>query len=263
MSNFEILFNDSESQFNPAKKLAEKEWYDTSYSESSKSLGQLRFPIVNNGRYESKHPILNTSGETIGYLVDALSDIGYTWGCVHAGYYFWVTNQTFSATMGGGGTNISVIGEVGNFLFSSKRKFKVVKSFHFKEDSWKSPKVFKLLENGRQLFVLTDYGFCVFDTYNKEKTTEAYFSSFDFTFSPKVKILAIVASFGSKKDPIDGEYRYKNSIWIYNLETGILMGEKELQVDKYVNWNINFDENGRKIRVTSEHFSSQFELNSK
>ncbi|MBC8756554.1 hypothetical protein H2O64_17915 [Kordia sp. YSTF-M3] len=266
MTDFKVHFKETDSEFSIAEKIKKDDWFDTSYNEVTSSIGNLRYPIVDNGRYGSKHPIYDTLGGIIGYLVGAESQIGYTWGCVYAGAGFWLTNQTFSATMGGGGTNISVIADVGNFLFSSKRKFKLVESFYFEEHSWKSPDVFKLLDDGRELLVITRYGFCVFETFNKTMRSKTYFQSYcdnyDFTISPKVKILAIVSSFNGRKKPIDGEYRYKNSIWLYNLDTGELVGEKTLEIDKSLNWSINFSEDGRKIRVLSDEFSTQFELTS-
>lgn len=265
MSDFKVSFDKSDSPFKPVMKLEADDWFDTSYAEAQKAIGELRFPIVSNGRYERKHPILSTSGETMGYLVGAEVDIGYTWKCVYAGGYFWLTNQTFSSTTGGGGTNISVIADVGNILFSSKRKFRLIKTFDFKENSWKSPDAFKLLDEGRQLFVLTHHGFCLFDTHYIRIESQALFNSYpskyDFTISPKVPILAVVCSFDGKKDPIDGEYQYSNAIWLYNLETGKLVGEISLNNNEPNNWSINFSEDGRTIRATTGKEIHQFELN--
>ncbi|WP_420386443.1 hypothetical protein [Roseivirga sp.] len=264
MSDFKVYFQNTNSHFSPAEKVTADDWFDTSYHKSSHSIGSLRYPMVDNGRYQNKHPIYDTHGEIVGYLVDAETQIGYTWRCVYAGAGFWLTHQTFSATMGGGGCNISLIADVGNRLFSSKRRFKLIKSFNFKEHSWTSPDAFKLLEDGCELFVITHHGFCVFETFNKVLKSRNHFQPFvdkyDFTISPKVKILAVVSSFNGTKDPIDGEYRYKNAIWLYNLDTGNLVGEKQLEIDKSVNWYIDFSEDGRKIRVSSNQFTTHFEL---
>ncbi|WP_439481644.1 hypothetical protein [Cyclobacterium plantarum] len=264
-----IIFKASNSSFEPAKKWSDRDWFDTSFSQSDRAIGHLRLPAVDNGRYESKHPILDSNRNLIGYLSGAGSSIGYTWNCIYAGNCFWLTNQTFSATMNNGGSNVTLVDEVGTFLFSSTRKFNAVKSFGFDGDWAGFTLAFKLLDDGTQLLYLTNKGFCFFNTHQRVIISQAEFSLFlsesstDFTLSPKVKMLAIAGSSMGQKDPIDGEYRYKNFIWLYNLETGLLVGETSLEIDKYVRWSIDFSVDGRNLKVSSDSSSFQFELSAK
>ncbi|MCB0628605.1 MAG: hypothetical protein R2824_04470 [Saprospiraceae bacterium] len=265
-----IIFKPSNSVFKPSEKWTERERFDTSFAKAKNAIGNLRLPAVNNGRYESKHPIMDSNDNLVGYLSGAVSFIGYTWDCVYAANCFWLTNMTFSDTMGGvNRSNVTLVDEVGTYLFSSTRKFKAIKSFDF-EGHWAgSTKAFKLLDNERELFYLSSYGFCLFNTYNRERISHVNFPryvsehAFDFAISPKVKILAIAGSSMGEKDPIDGEYRYKNFIWLYNLESGILMGEENLDTDTYNRWSIHFSEDGRNIKISSEGATYQFELATK
>ena len=188
-----IIFRPSNSDFQPSEKWTEREWFDNSFSQNEKPIGNLRLPAVDNGRYESKHPILNMNGNLVGYLSRAASSIGYTWNCVYAANCFWLTNMTFSDTMSGGmRSNVTLVDEVGKFLFSSTSKFKAIKSFEFKGDWASSAKVFKLLNEGRELFYLTSYGFCLFNTYGRKRISHVNFpkwipeDAFDFAISPKV-----------------------------------------------------------------------------
>lgn len=130
MSEPKIHFSLSDDSFIPAKR--EEEWVDSSFSQVENPVGILRLPAVNNGRYESKHPVLNISGETIGFLQHGSTFLGYTWECIYGGGCFWIVNQTFTETLNGGKVcNVSIVENVGKFLFSSFIKFKVVKSFEF------------------------------------------------------------------------------------------------------------------------------------
>lgn len=264
-----VIFKTSSSDFNPAKKWSGRDWFDSSFSQSDKAIGNLRLPAVNNGRYESKHPILNVNDDLVGYLSGAASSIGYTWNCVYAANCFWLTNQTFSATMNSGGSNVTLVDEVGTFLFSSTRKFKAVKSFGFSGDWAGFTLAFKLIDDDKQLLYITSKGFCLFDTYLRSIISQADFSLFlsdsstDFALSPKVKILAIASSSMGEKDPINGEYRYKNFVRIYNLETGLLLGEKTLDIDRYVRWSLDFSEDGDQLRLSSDSSVLQFELSTK
>lgn len=111
---------------------------------------------------------------------------------------------------------------------------------------------------------MTNYGFCLFNTYQrsiiaKVSFTKAY-SSIDFMLSPKVKILAIVGSSWGEKDLIDGEYRFNNSITLYDLETGSVLGEQSLDTDLNTSWKIDFSEDGRQLKVSSEMSTFVFKL---
>jgi hypothetical protein len=246
-----------EHQFVPAVKPST--WLDTSSNANERSIGELRLPPVDNGRYEQKHPILDRDGTTVGYLVNGASDIGYTWDRVYAGGCFWLVNMTFGATFNGGGSSVTLVEEVGTFLFSANRKFKATQSFGFKSSWAGATKVYKLLNEGRHLFYLTDYGFCLFDTYYRHIVTKIDFDAFslgynsdtDFALSPKVNLLAIAVSTHGEKDPLDGEYRYRNFVRLYDLDSGEVMGEHLLEINTYNKWSIDFSEDGRVLRLSS------------
>ena len=214
--------------------------------------------------------IMDANDNMVGYLSGAVNSIGYTWNCIYAAGCFWLTNQTFSDTMEGvNRSNVTLVDEVGTFLFSSTKKFRAIKSFDF-EGHWAGfTKAFKLLNEERELFYLTNKGFCLFDTYRRERVSLVNFPiylsdhAFDFAISPKVRILAIAGSSMGEQDPIDGEYRYNNFIWLYNLESGILMGEEKLDTNTYNRWSIHFSEDGRNVKTASEGATLQFELTTK
>ncbi|WP_340201924.1 hypothetical protein [Ascidiimonas sp. W6] len=262
-----INFKQTEATFPIAKKPTENKLIDTSFAQSERATGKLRLPAVNNGRYESRHPILNPEGHTVGYLSKAANTIGYTWNCVYAGHCFWLTNMTFHDTFNGGKySNISLVAEAGTFLFSSTRKFKVIKAFALDGSYAGFTRAFKLLNNERELFYLTNKGFALFNTYGQNLIAQADFQEYlsentwDFALSPKVPILAIVASSMGEKDPVDGAYRYKNFVRLYSMKNGELMGEKILEMNGFTRWAIYFSKNGRFLKIASPEITLCFEL---
>lgn len=76
----------------------------------------------------------------------------------------------------------------------------------------------------------------------------------------RVKLLALGCSVRGHQDPIDGEYRYKNLVRIYNLETGESVGEKDLPGDRHAHWEVEFSDTGRSLRVATESSAHVFEL---
>lgn len=224
-------------------------------------------PAVSNGRYEPQHPILNTNGNPVGYLLDGISSLGYTFTCVYAGNCFWITHQGFGAVTGGiDYSAVSLVDATGNFIFSNKgMKFKTVKSFGFGGSWVNNIRTFKLLDDGRCLLYLTNYGVCLFDTGNRKIVAKAEFKDIvhqwtGFALSPKVKLLAVGCSTRGDRDPIDGEYRYKNFVRIYNLETGLAVGERVLPGDQRTLWTIDFSQNGRQIGLSSDSSKYVFDL---
>lgn len=264
---FQIQFRDSQSSFHPAKPPHDEDWIDTSFSQSPRAIGHLRLPGVSNGRYESKHPILDAHGTTIGFMIGGLSSLGYTFTCVYAGDCFWITHQVFGAvTRGVDVSGVSLVDATGTFMFSTKgAKFKVVKSFGFGASWVDDIRAFKLLDDGAYLLYLTNYGVCLFDTRMREIVAKAVFTNLayqwsGFALSPKVKLLAIGCSARGDKDPIDGDYRYRNFVRIYNLETGVIVGEQALPGDRETQWTVDFSEDGRQLRVASNSSTHVFEL---
>ena len=265
--SFQIQFRESGASFHPAKRPRDEDWIDTSFSQSPRAVGHLRLPAVNNGRYEPKHPILDLHGATVGFMLDGVGSLGYTFTCVYAGNCFWITHQGFGVvTRGIDVFGVSLVDATGTFMFSNRgAKFRVVKSFRF-GGSWVNDiRVFKLLNDGAYLLYLTTYGVCLFDTQMREIVAKAEFTDVayqwsGFALSPKVKLLAIGCSARGDKDPVDGEYRYRNFVRIYNLETGVVVGEQALLGDRETRWTVDFSEDGRQVGVTSNSSTCVFEL---
>ena len=262
---FQIQFRNSQTSFCPAKRPRNQELIGTSVAQSPDAIGHLRFTSVRNGNYESKHPILDEHGTRVGFLVDGAMKLGYTYACVYADNCFWVAHATFAQTMHGG--NVSLVEPTGTFLLPGRgMKFEKVRSFPISEVWADDIQVFKLLDGGAFLLYLTKQGFCLFDVRKRELTAKADFSGFffpqsGFAISPKVKLLAIGGSARSHQDPLDGAYRYRNFIRIYQLETGVIVGEQTLPGDQEAAWHdVEFSEDGRQVRAASSAASHTFEL---
>jgi hypothetical protein len=200
-------------------------------------------------------------------MIDGVGSLGYTFTCVYAGDCFWITHQGFSAVMRGVDiSRVSLVDATGSFIFSTKgTKFEVVKSFGFGGSWVDNIRAFKLLDDGGYLLYLTTYGFCLFDTRRREIVAKAEFTNFahqwfGFALSPKVKLLAVGCSVRGDKDLLDGEYRYRNFVRIYNLETGVVIGEQTLPGDRETRWSVDFSEDGRQVGVASKSSTHVFEL---
>lgn len=255
----EIEFRPTAAPFRPAKRPANDEWIDNSFSWSSKAIGHLRLPVPNNGRYESEHQVLNAQGETVGLMVNGQSLIGYTFTCVYAEGCFWLAHQTFGETMGGDlGSGVSLVAEKGRF-FSSKKgaKFDVVKRFGFGGGWARDVLAFKLLDDGAYLLYLSNRGACLFSTRQREIVAKVEFAELahqwsGFALSPKAKLLAIGGSARGPMDPLDEKYRYRNFVRLYDLKTGRMSGEQTLPGDYNAEWTVDFSEDGRQLEVASK-----------
>ena len=266
-TSFQIQFRASLLSFQPAKRPLDKDWIDTSFSQSPRAIGELRLPGVSNGRYESKHPILDPDGATVGYMVDGETWLGYTFTCLYAGNCFWIAHQGFGAVMNGVNVSeVSLVDATGAFVFSPRdAKFTVVKSFEFGGLWVHTIRAFKLLDDGNYLLYLTNYGFCLFSTRRREIVAKTEFTNLahqwsGFALSPKANILAI--GFSERgKDPIDDDYfPHRNFVRIYDLKTGVVVGEQVLPGDRETRWIIDFSEDGRRVRATSDLSTHVFEL---
>ena len=266
MSEIRIHFQESKVSFRPAKRPNNEDWIDTSFSKSSRAVGRLRLLAVSNGRYEPEHPILDAHGATVGFMIDGYRSLGYMYTCIYAGNCFWITHHRFAeAFKGSTVTNVSLVDATGTFKRSHKTKFEVVKSFEFREVWAHRIRAFKLLDDRDYLLYLTEYGVCLFDTRMREIVAKADFKDLayqwsGFALSPKVNLLAIGCSARGDKNPLDGEYRYRNFVRIYNLETGLVVGEQKLAGDRETRWAVEFSENGRQLGVASDSSTYVFEL---
>jgi len=255
-----------DASFEPAAGAGEADQIDSSFTQSPKPVGPLRITGPSNGRYESKHPIFNPQGETIGFLVNGASSLGYTFTCVSAGDCLWITHQWFGAVTGSRDVSgVSLVAAKGGFWFGPGAKFEVVKSFRF-GGSWPDDiKAYKLLDQGRQLLYLTNIGVCLFDTCRREIVRKTEFTDLayrwsGFGLSPKVKVLAMGCSVDGAKDLVDGEPRYNNFIRLYDFEKGQVVGEQPLPGQSSRRWAIEFSSDGRRLRAASGPSVHLFEL---
>ena len=140
-----------------------------------------------------------------------------------------------------------------------------MKSFGF-EGGWVDDiRAYKLLDGGARLLYLTNYGACLFDTHRREivATTDLRDLAYEwsgFAMSPKVKLLVVGCSKRGSRDPVDGEHRYRNFARIYNLETGLALGENLLPGDQQTRWLADFSQDGRMVRLSSDSRSFAFDL---
>ncbi|WP_452597112.1 hypothetical protein [Pontimicrobium sp. MEBiC01747] len=254
------------TDFKQTKSVFDDGFYDNSFAQSKKAIGELRFPSVDNGRYESEHPIMNSYGETIGSLSGARYSLGYTYSCVYVEGCFWIAHERFNR----GGCYVSLIEDAGKFFFSKKRNFKVIESFSLDGDWAEFSKAFKLIDNGKFLIYVTSIGFCLFNTKNRTIKSKVHFtrflspSSFNFSISPNKNLFAVIAStMRGQKDPIDNEYKYDNFLWIYDLNNGSLIGEMFSEIDKRIKWSIHFNEIGDILRIKSDKLEYLLKLKPK
>ena len=261
----EIEFRESETPFQPANHPTD--WIDTSYSKDERAIGDLRWPAVDNGRYEDKHPILNAQGNTVGFLVNGVGLLGYTFDCVYAADCFWITHQGFSAVINAVDiSQVSIVKATGIFLLSpGNAKFEVVNSFQFRSSWVDTVRAFKLLDNGAYLLYLTNYGVCLFDTRKRDIVSRADFTNFayqwsGFALSPRKKLLAIACSISADEDRLDDTSQHRNFVQIYNLESSELVGENDLPGDEETEWTVDFSEDGRQLRVASQSSTHTFDL---
>lgn len=264
--SLKIEITESKKAFSSAAQPLDKEWIGTSFHGSERAVGELRFPAVSNGRYETKHPIFDANGATVGLLGDGVRSLGYTYACIYAGGCFWVVSIGFGAVLNGAKVSgVSLVDRKGAFFLTRAARFGVVKSFSFGERWAMSIKALKLLDDGACLLYLTNNGFCLFDTRQRDIIAQAEFSEIvsqwsGFALSPRVKLLALACSVRGAKDPLDGEYRYQNGVRIYNLETGCLVGERMLPGNSNTKWTVEFSGDGRELEVTSKSNSHVLRL---
>lgn len=264
-----LLFTESSSPFRSMEHREKESWIDSSFSESPQTprrpIGRLQMPFVDNGRYDSKHPILDGDGAVVGFLEDGQSSLGYTYECIFAGDCFWIAHQHLGASSHGGASKVSLVDEAGKYLLSRNKKFKVLKSFEFGGQWIMKILAFKLIDGGANVLYLTPYGVCLFNTRTREIISKTDFEGLSYQFSgfalsPKAKLLAIGWSAAEGKNPLDNSYLYRNFIRILDLTSGLVLGEQNLPGDVETVWNVEFSEDGRQIRATSSSSEHAFEL---
>lgn len=267
---YEIKFVESHDQ--EIRLTAENNypWFDTSYSDVSNAVGELRYVGVGNGRYEEKHPVLSKDGELLGYLVNAFERIGYTFNSVYvnrAGCFF-LTHVPFNVVLGGGpkASFLSIVECNKRFFWSKLLKFELVKSFRLPEH-WVGVGIlaFKLLCDDRFLLFLTQYGYCLIDTINKELLIKVEFREkgyciSDYALSPRVNLLVLLFSVPCGKDRLDGDQLYQNLVQIYDVEAGAMVGEQFINRAKFEKWRVGFSDDGRTVEVMSRNIKKSYKL---
>lgn len=261
-----IAFIKSQSNFRgEIVTLREDKLFDTSYRDCNHAIGHLRFPGVSNGRYESKHPIFDLNGDKVGFLVNGAGSLGYTYHCVYVdrAECFYISHSPFGSSK----SYISIVSENGSFLFTKGVKFERTQTFEL-PGACTNILTFKLIEDQRYLLVLTQYGFCLIDTVYRKLASKTLFEGMGysvtgFALSPKVNLLAIAFCVPDYKDPLDGEYRYRNLIHIYDLEIGQSIGSHYLEINELIYWKLAFSTDGRQLAVNSENCDLVFDLDAR
>jgi hypothetical protein len=237
------------------------DFFDTSLSGYNKAtIGNLTMPGVDNGRYESKHPIHDKSGLTYGHMVGGVMRIGYTYAGVYSdsANAFFLAHLPFTSVPSYPAIGfISQISPSGSFLFGNKGvKFKQTFVKQLPGEWITDIKAYKLFENGKRLLILTDKGFTVYNTHNQVYEFDpiiihSYACIKDFSISPDYKYITIAVSRYMESDEIDGTQTYSNYIEIYELKDGLKVGGLKLPHTTETNWNIRFALDDRTISLTA------------
>lgn len=225
---YEVYFKPHDTLFISAEKI--ENWIDSSFSNNLHSIGSFRLPSVDNGNYESRHPVLNKNGDIKGYISDASNDLGFTYACVYTGDYFWVVHHTKYNVRKGLGSNVSLVGQIGEFPSSFDLKFKVIDFFEFGRHWVDTIKAFKLLDERRKLLYLTNSGFCLFDTNRCNVISRTNFNDvatniLKFNLSPNLTFLALVIAKRDGVNSPENKEQYDNFVRIYDLKTGLLIDD--------------------------------------
>ncbi|GEM_PF-4582536 len=244
------------------------DWIDSSFSTSPSAIGELRFSPPANGNYARKHPVCDPSGATVGYIAKGVWEIGYTYTSVYVGGCFWIANAPIRGTTSSNDfSRVSLVDRVGQFFWGKDPKFAVTKTFVL-GDGWPfSIEAFKLVGDGSHLFYMSKCGFALFDVRGREREAQVDFDDLAYQFSgfdvsPKVLSLAVAFSTRDCRDVVDGEYRYKNFLRLYDMTTGFVLGQQDLPGSSHEHWVVNFSENGRRLKVESKSKIIIFEMKS-
>lgn len=268
--NKQVTFHKSSIGFFTAIKPQMKKRV-SSFSDDSEAIGKLRLPGVANGRYESRHPILDASGNQVGSLIKGVQILGYTYACIYsdrAGCFF-IAHCPFSAvwsTPPGHDSYVSIVEATGHFAFSGKgTKFEPIKSLKLPKGFVNDPEIFTLMNDGRNILYVTKKGISFLDVFQRDILSatgfdELSYSTVGFAVSPKVNILAVAFSHHNTDDPLTGDPRYRNFVRLYQLDRGAIIGEQELVGNQYVNWQPTFGNDGRSLKLECKDSQHVFEL---
>lgn len=227
--------------------------FDSSFSKSEKVTGKLRLVSVYNAQYASKHPILDANSEIAGYLKDGTRKIGYIYDCVFvdkADTFFLTSNPVGHYSEGGW---ISVVRATGKYFFSRDIKFEKIDSIYADFGySWNT-KVFKLLSNQDELFLVTSTGFGLVDTLQADFIYTINFDSADsrtiqhIAISPNEKLMAIYFSSMDYHDPVSDEDKFKSYIKIFEINTGRELCCHFMDSNEFFRTNVQFSDDGKSL----------------
>lgn len=164
---------------------------------------------------------------------------------------------------------ISVIEEVGRLrLFKKGSKFQRTNSFDFPSDWVGSENTYRFINDGRQLFCATGLGFCVIDVFIPAVEVRTLFGN-NYThmmtgaiLSPNEKILAVTMCEWQFTDPVKDEEVYQNSLQIFDVKNGNMIGKHELDFRGSVSSSqISFSNCGSQVSLSINSRKMFFQLN--
>ena len=235
-----------EKEFSPSSNL-KKNNFQSSILGANNPTGALRWHGVSNGRYERHHPVSDASNSVVGYLVGGVNEIGYTYCCLYSdkSRRFFVSHVPFGMVWGNSDGEkksfISVIEEVGKFLlFRKGTKFKRTTSFDFQSKWVGSEAIYRFINDDRQLICVSGFGFCLVDVFSLALDVKILFGNeYEHTMtgaalSPNEKILAVTMCEWEFTDPVKDEEVYKNTLGLFDLKSGRMIGGLDLEFKGFV-----------------------------
>lgn len=257
-----------------AISLRQIEKIQSSFSNDKSPIGVLRWEGVSNGRYERYHPVTDATGNTIGYMVGGIQEVGYTYCGIYSdkAQRFFISHVPFSMVWGAGAgekkSYISTVDKVGNFwLFKKGIKFRRTNSFGFPMDWVGSEHIYRFINDGKSLLCVTGLGFCIINVFQPSLTVSTFFGNQHThmvtaaELSQNENILAITMCEWSYTDPVKGKEIYRNSLRLFDIRNGNKIGEIDLGIeDSASRSKIDFSDCGSyvSLSINEQQFFFQF-----
>jgi hypothetical protein len=171
-----------------------------------------------------------------------------------------------SALRGESCGRISVVEPKGSFIFSpNETKFQRTATFPLPENLISIyPAIRKVNETKNTIFCLNGYGFYFIDTLNRKLSYYKLFKypnfdNCDYGISNDERLLATCLH-ESFQDPLDGAYKWRYWLTVYNLSNGEELGEHILPSIEVINRTLSFNEDNSELSVISNTENYCFEL---